>query len=59
MSDPRTKPDHRQNPDIERGTDPDRRVPERERQGDVERAEPEDEDRRVRPGEKRPNGVMP
>lgn len=59
MTDPRTKPDHRQNTDIERGPGPDRRVPERDSDSDVERAEPEDEDRRVRPGEKRPEGTMP
>ena len=59
MTDPRTRPDHRENTDIERGTEPDPRVPERERQGDVERAEPEDEDRSVRPGEKRPERIMP
>jgi hypothetical protein len=58
MTEPRTKPDHRQNTDIERG-EPDPRVPARDRESDVERAEPEDEDRRVRPGEKRPERIMP
>ena len=58
MSDPTRKPDHRQNNDIERSDEPDPRVPERE--GDVAGiVEPEDEDRRVRPGEKRPEGIMP
>ena len=58
MSDPNRKPrDHTRNVDVERG-DPDPRVEKRD--GDVERAvEPEDEDRRVRPGEKRPERIMP
>ena len=57
-SEPRHKPDHRENVDIERDTEPDPRVDKRD--GDVERTvEPEDEDRRVRPGEKRPDRVMP
>jgi len=57
-SEPRRKPDHRENVDIERGTEPDSRVDKRD--GDVERTvEPEDEDRRVRPGEKRPDRIMP
>jgi hypothetical protein len=57
-SEPRRKPDHRDNVDIERGTEPDPRVDKRD--GDVERTvEPEDEDRRVRPGEKRPHRIMP
>ena len=62
-SEPRRKPDHRQNVDIERGTEPDPRVDKRDNRrsgGDVERTvEPEDEDRRVRPGEKRPERIMP
>ena len=58
MGDPTRKPDHRQNEDIERTGEPDPRVPERE--GGVEgTVEPEDEDRRVRPGEKRPERIMP
>lgn len=45
-------------PDIERGTDIGKRVPQRD--GDTARTVgPEDEDRRVRPGEKRPHGTMP
>ena len=57
-SEPRRKPDHRQNVDTERGTEPDPRVDKRD--GDVERTvEPEDEDRRVRPGERRPERIMP
>ena len=58
MGDPTRKPDSRQNDDIERGTEPDPRVPERE--GDLAgTVGPEDEDRRVRPGEKRPERIMP
>jgi len=55
-SDPDPRPRERQNVDIEKGTD--ERVPRRD--GEAERTvEPEDEDRRVRPGEKRPPGTMP
>lgn len=60
---PRQRPDvdpprGRRNVDIERGTGEDERVPTRE--GDTERTVgPEDEDRRVRPGERRPAGTMP
>ena len=57
-SDPRRKPDHTRNTGIE-GTEPDPQVPDRGG-ADVERTvEPEDEDRRVRPGEKRPERIMP
>ena len=60
MGDPTRKPDRRQNSDIERATEPDPRVPEREGEGDgAGVVEPEDEDRRVRPGEKRPERIMP
>lgn len=55
-SDP--KPRERDNVDIERATDLGERVPQRD--GDTPRTvRPEDEDRRVRPGEKRPHGTMP
>ena len=51
-------PRQRQNPDIEQDTGSDRRVPRRD--GETGRTvEPEDEDRRVRPGEKHPAGTMP
>ena len=51
-------PRQRQNPDIEQDTGKDERVPRRD--GETERTvEPEDEDRRVRPGEKHPAGTMP
>ena len=57
MVDPNRKRDHTRNVDVERG-DPDPRVDKRD--SDVERTvEPEDEDRRVRPGEKRPERIMP
>ena len=56
--DPTRRPRDRQSVDIEQDTGTDERVPARE--GDTERTvEPEDEDRRVRPGEKRPAGTMP
>lgn len=58
MSGPNSRNPDRRNDDIERHTGRDERVP--QRQGDTERTvEPEDEDRRVRPGEKRPAGTMP
>ena len=57
MVDPKRRRDHSDNVDVERG-DPDPRVDKRD--GDLERTvEPEDEDRRVRPGEKRPERIMP
>jgi hypothetical protein len=56
--DPTRRPRERQNVDIEQDTGTGERVPARD--GDTERTvEPEDEDRRVRPGEKRPGGTMP
>lgn len=56
--DPDPKPRERNDTDIERVTDIDERVPQRD--GDTPRTvRPEDEDRRVRPGEKRPHGTMP
>lgn len=58
MSGPKSRNPERHNEDIERDTGRDERVPQRE--GDTERTVgPEDEDRRVRPGEKRPAGTMP
>ena len=52
-NDPTRRPRERQNEDIEQGTGSDQRVPRRD--GETERTVgPEDEDRRVRPGEKRP-----
>jgi hypothetical protein len=57
-NDPTPRPHERRNPDIERNTGNDERVPRRD--GETERTVgPEDEDRRVRPGEKRPEGTMP
>jgi hypothetical protein len=57
-NDPTPRPRERHNPDIEQDTGSDRRVPRRD--GESERTvEPEDEDRRVRPGEKHPAGTMP
>ncbi len=57
-NDPNPRPRERRNIDIERDTGTDERVPRRD--GEPERAvEPEDEDRRVRPGERRPPGTMP
>jgi hypothetical protein len=57
-NDPTPRPRERRNVDIERDTGSDDRVPRRD--GETERTvEPEDEDRRVRPGEKRPAGTMP
>jgi len=57
-NDPTPRPRERQNPDIEQGTGRDESVPRRD--GETERTvEPEDEDRRVRPGEKHPAGTMP
>lgn len=48
----------RANGEIDRRTDIEERVPSRD--GDTARTvRPEDEDRRVRPGEKRPHGTMP
>jgi hypothetical protein len=56
--DPDPKPRDRRNVDIERDSTMDERAPRRD--GDTARTvEPEDEDRRVRPGEKRPHGTMP
>ena len=56
--DPAPRPRGRKNPDIEQDTGGDERVPRRD--GETERTvEPEDEDRRVRPGEKHPAGTMP
>lgn len=56
--DPDPKPRERRNVDVERGTDIEERAPQRD--GDTSRTVgPEDEDRRVRPGEKRPHGTMP
>lgn len=62
VSDPTRRPRERRNVDIEQDTGTDERVPERvpEREGETGRTvEPEDEDRRVRPGEKHPAGTMP
>jgi hypothetical protein len=57
-NDPTPRPRERRNTDIERDTGADERVPRRD--GETEQTvEPEDEDRRVRPGEKRPGGTMP
>jgi len=57
-NDPTRRPRERENVDVERDTGTDERVPRRDRE--TERTvEPEDEDRRVRPGEKRPPGTMP
>ena len=48
----------RANGEIDRRTHIEERVPSRD--GDTARTvRPEDEDRRVRPGEKRPHGTMP
>lgn len=56
--DPDPRPRERSNTDVERGADPDEKVERRE--NDTARTvEPEDEDRRVRPGEGRPAGTMP
>lgn len=56
--DPTPRPRERRNIDIEQEIGTDERVPRRD--GETERTvEPEDEDRRVRPGEKRPAGTMP
>jgi hypothetical protein len=58
LNDPTRRPRERQNEDIEQDTGGDQRVPRRD--GETERTVgPEDEDRRVRPGEKRPAGTMP
>ena len=55
---PDPKPGERDNIDIEQDSGIDERAPRRE--GDTPRTVgPEDEDRRVRPGEKRPHGTMP
>ena len=57
-NDPSRQPPERRNPDIEQDTGHDERVPRRD--GETERTVgPEDEDRRVQPGEKRPAGTMP
>jgi hypothetical protein len=57
-NDPAKRPRERRNPDIEQATGSDERVPRRD--GETGRTvEPEDEDRRVRPGEKHPAGTMP
>lgn len=58
MSGPNSRNTERRNADIEQGTGRDERVPQRE-SDTVRTVEPEDEDRRVRPGEKRPAGTMP
>lgn len=61
-NDPTRRPQERGNVDIEQGTDRDERVPRRdneESRGTGRSVGPEDEDRRVRPGEKRPSGTMP
>lgn len=56
--DPDPKPRDRHNVDVERAPDVEERVPRRD--GDTSRTVgPEDEDWRVRPGEKRPHGTMP
>ncbi len=55
---PDLRPRERRNVDIEQDIATGERVPRRD--DDTERTvEPEDEDRRVRPGEKRPAGTMP
>jgi len=57
-NEPARKPGKRQNIDVERDAGTDERVPSRD--GETDRTvEPEDEDRRVRRGEKRPAGTMP
>lgn len=57
-SDPNRRPRKRENVDVERGTDIDEGVSRRD--GETGRTvESEHEDRRVRPGEKRPQGTMP
>lgn len=55
---PDPKPRERNNVDIERESGTEERVPRRENDTACT-VEPEDEDRRVRPGEKRPHGTMP
>lgn len=53
MNDPDRRPRERANIDVEQDTGTDEHIPRRE--GETERTVgPEDEDRRVRPGEKRP-----
>ena len=55
---PTPRPRERHKEDVEQGTGREERAPRRD--GETERTvEPEDEDRRVRPGEKRPAGTMP
>ncbi|NQW51609.1 MAG: hypothetical protein HQ465_10255 [Rhodospirillales bacterium] len=56
--DPDPKPRGRHDVDVERGSATEERAPARET-GTSRTVEPEDEDRRVRPGEKRPQGTMP
>jgi len=59
---PDPKPRERGNIDIERDSGRDLGIDERvpRREGETSRTVgPEDEDRRVRPGEKRPHGTMP
>ena len=57
-NDPKAPPPQRPEPDIERNAGEGERV--RPRDGDQARTvRPEDEDRRVRPGERRPAGTMP
>lgn len=57
-NDPTPRPRARRNPDIERGTGGDQRVPRRD--GETEwTVEAEDEERRVPPGEDHPQGSMP
>ena len=60
MVEPRPRPaitpeEREQSTDIERGTGPERK------EGDAgpRRVGPEDEERRINPGEKRPGGTMP
>ena len=56
VSGPNSRNTERRNDDIERDTGRD----EPHRESDTDRTVgPEDEDRRVRPGEKRPAGTMP
>ena len=57
-NDPARRPSDPQNVDVERDIGTDERVPARDRDGD-RTVEPEDEERRVRPGERRPPGTMP
>lgn len=56
--DPDPKPRERSNTDVERESGTDEKV-ERRDNDTARTVEPEDEDRRVRPGERRPAGTMP